>query len=340
MRRATFLLVALLATAAAGCGPAEPVARHDDTIVVASGAATVTDYDDYIAREKGFYKQHHVKTEYLTTQTAAQATQLLATGEADIGRGIADAIQANVATDRKLDYISVADMLTRPPHVLMTDGTKSFDDIKGRKIGISSPTDNTTIVTEGLLEGKNIDPARANLIPAGGTSSRLAAMQSGGVTATLLLPPANFKAVKEAGLTSLGSVPQLLGPDWGYSFTSVIVDRRWATLNRDLLVRFLQARDDALRWLADPRNRKEAIAILEKYTEAKPSPAAKTYDLISDPKLRAFAPRIGINRKADANVLRVMETAGHLKERGLDASRFTDDSYAAEARRRNGGGGE
>jgi ABC-type nitrate/sulfonate/bicarbonate transport system substrate-binding protein len=116
---------------------------------VASGAATVTDYDDYVAQEKGFYARHHVKTEYLQTQTAAQATQLLATGDADVGRGIADAIQANVATDRRLDYISVADMLTRPPHVLMTDGTKSFAKIRDRKIGISSPTDNTTIVTGG-----------------------------------------------------------------------------------------------------------------------------------------------------------------------------------------------
>jgi NitT/TauT family transport system substrate-binding protein len=330
----------LLALVAAGCGPTAPVARHDNTIVVASGASTVTDFDDYVAQEKGFYKRHHVKTKYLKTQTAAQATQLLATGEADIGRGIADAIQANVATDRKLDYISVADMLTRPPHVLMTDGTKSFAEIRSRKIGISSPTDNTTIVTEGLLEGKSIDPERANLIPAGGTSSRLAAMQSGGITATLLLPPANFKAVKEAGLTSVGSVPELLGPDWGYSFTSIIVDRRWAELNRDLLVRFLQARDEALRWLADPANKQEAIAILEKYTEAKPSPAEKTYDLISDPRLRAFATRISINRTADANVLRVMERAGHLKRRGLDVSRFVDDTYAAEARRRNGGGGE
>ena len=337
MRRA---LLALAALVVVGCGPAEPIARKDNTIVVASGAATVTDYDDYVAQEKGFYKKHGVKTEYIQTQTAAQATQLLATGEADIGRGIADAIQANVATERQLDYISVADMLTRPPHVLMTDGTKSFDEIKTHKIGISSPTDNTTIVTEGLLEGKEIDPEKANLIPAGGTSSRLAAMQTGGIKATLLLPPANFKAVKEAGLTSVGSVPQLLGPDWHYSFTSIIVDRRWAQLNRDLLVRFLQARDEALQWLADPANKKEAIAILQKYTEAKPSPAEKTYDLISDPELRAFATRAGIDKAADANVLRVMETAGHLKERGLDVARFTDDSYAAEARRRNGGGGE
>jgi NitT/TauT family transport system substrate-binding protein len=331
-------LLPLLALLAVGCGPRTPVARHDDTIVVASGAATVTDFDDYVAREKGFYAAHHVKTEYLATQTASQAIQLMATGEADVGRGLSDAIQANVSTGRKLDYISVADMLTRPPHVLMTTGAKDFGAISRDKIGISSPTDNTTIVTDGLLAGKSIDPTKANLIPAGGTSSRLAAMQAGGVKATLLLPPANFKAAKEAHLTSVGSVPQLLGPDWHYSFTSIVVDRRWAELNRGLLVRFLQARDDALRWLADPANKQEAIKILEKYTEAKPSPAEKTYDLISDPRLRAFATRIGVDRTADTSVLHVLQDAGVLKQRNLDVARFADDSYAAEARRLDGGG--
>jgi ABC-type nitrate/sulfonate/bicarbonate transport system substrate-binding protein len=262
----------------------------------------------------------------------------MATGEADVGRGIGDAIQANVSTDRKLDYISVADLLTRPPHVLMTTGTKDFGAISRDKIGISSPTDNTTIVTEGLLAGKSIDPKRANLIPAGGTSSRLAAMQSGGVKATLLLPPANFKAAKEGHLTTVGSVPQLLGPNWHYSFTSIIVDRRWAQLNHGLLVRFLQARDDALRWLANPANKAQAIKILEKYTTAKPGPAEKTYDLISDPRLRAFATRVGVDRSADASVLHVLQDADVLKDGDLDISRFEDDSYAAEARQLNGGG--
>jgi len=302
--------------------------------VLASGAATVTDFDDYVAQEKGFYADHDVKTTYVQTQIASQAIQLLATGDADIGRGFADAVQANVRTDGELDFISVGDALVRPPHVLVTTGAKTLPDVLRNKVAISSPSDQTTVVTEALLEGKGFDSSTADLIPAGGTASRLAAMDAGGVDATLMLPPLNFKA-QAAGRTSMGSMSDLLGPDWMYSFTSVVVERRWAERNRDLLIRFLQARDDALRWLADPANREEAIDIFIEYTDAKPKAAAATYDLIMRRGRESFRSRVGVDREADATVLRTLYETGHSAEPALDVGDYVDPRYADEARRRN-----
>jgi ABC-type nitrate/sulfonate/bicarbonate transport system substrate-binding protein len=106
------------ALALAGCGGAESASPGGSTaeggqvtVRYTAGAATVTDWDDYVADAKGFYTANGITVDRIDTQTATAATRLLVTGEADIGRGLPPAIQAVEASNGGVSLISTADIL-------------------------------------------------------------------------------------------------------------------------------------------------------------------------------------------------------------------------------------
>lgn len=315
---------------AAGCAGGR-TATKDNVLVMTVAAPTVTDFDDYVARTKGFYEKHGVTVQRVQTGTAAQSVQLLATGDAEIGRGLANSIQARLRTGGQLDFIDIADPTIRPPHVMISKGIREFPALSGTSVGITSVTDQGTIVTEQMIERMGLDAASIELVPTGGTGSRWAAMNAGGVQSSLLLPPISFTA-EQQGAVRMGYLPELLGPGYQFSFTGIVVRESWARANRDQLVHYLRARDDALRWLNDPANAQEAVKILASETRIPLPRARQTYDLLFRSPVPAFAHRIAVSLPAGDSVLQGLRLAGHIRDGNARIEDFVDDSYAAAAR--------
>lgn len=317
--------------AAAGCGGGGRAQADDHTLVMTVAAPTVTDFDDYVARTKGFYDARGVAVQRVQTGTAAQSVQLLATGDAEIGRGLANSIQARIRTAGQLDFVCIADPTIRPPYVLNSRGVQEVADLPGTTMGITSVTDQGMIVTAQVIERLGLDADSIDLLPTGGTGSRLAAMNAGGIQSSLLLPPVSFTAERQ-GAARLGYVPELLGPDYQFSFTGIVVRESWAQAHRDELVRYLQARDDALRWLHDPANAEEATTILSTETKISPAQARQTYDLLFRSPVPAFADRIGVSIPAGQSVLQGLRLTRLVRDDTTQIDEYVDDSYAAAAR--------
>ncbi|GAB3729075.1 ABC transporter substrate-binding protein [Nocardiopsis nanhaiensis] len=326
-------LLAAAALAAAGCTRSND-RPSTDTVRMTTGASTITDFDDYVADALGLYDRHGVTVDRIETQTAAQSVQLLATGDADIGRGLPNAIQARGRTAGRLDFVSVADPMLRPPFVMVTSGPTGWDALRGTKVGVSSVTDQTTVVTAGALKQLDVPAGDVELIPAGGTGSRLAALDAGGIDASLLLPPVNFEA-EPLGLREMSYLPTDLGEKWQFSFTALLTSETWAGRNDELLIRFLQARDDALRWLADSSNADQAADILAEYTDTEIGEAEKTYELVYGSEVASFADRIAVSPKAAEGAFTGLEATDLYTSADTTVEDVTEDTYAAEARRRN-----
>lgn len=320
-----------------GCGAAETSGSAGKSgdgfeIVYTAGAKLVTDWDVYVAEDQGFFEDHGVSVENVSTDTAEGATQLLVTGEANIGRGLPPMIQATVKSSGGVKLLDVADTLIRPPFFLnVDDSIKSLEDLVGKKIGTSSPTDSTTVVTHGLLDRGGIDPADVEIVSAGGTAARFAGLEGGALDASALLPPINYTA-EEEGFPSLGYLPDLAEDGFPFAFAGVIVNPEWAEQNRDALVAYLQARGDALEFLADSANRDEAIRILAEATDTDPEIAERTYDdLHVGTAQSAFNSQIGVDPEASEGVLAGLKNAD-LAPADLSIDDLVDDSYAAAAR--------
>ncbi|WP_345148255.1 ABC transporter substrate-binding protein [Arthrobacter ginkgonis] len=329
------MTVATLGVTASACsangGGAEATAT-DKTIVYTEGAKTVTDWDHFVAGHENMYAAHGVTLDGVDTQTATAATQLLVTGEANVGRGLPPAIQTVSQSNGAVKLISVADLLVRPPFVMNAKGITSWEGLKGTKIGVSSPTDSTAVVTKEAIKALGFPADSVELVSSGGTGARYAAMEGGAIDASLLLPPVNFTA-EEAGFNRVGYLPDAMGKDWQFAFTSVIVNPTWAEQNRETLVSFLAARNDALKWLADPANKDEAISILATETEISEETAEKVYDLMGIGTAdSAFAPEVGVSERAAGSVLDALQGMEQAPQ-DMEISTMIDDQYAAEARK-------
>lgn len=328
--RLAVLGVAALLLTGSGCA-SQPVSGADGELVMTVAAPTVSDFDDYVAKTKGFYRDRGVTVRRVQTGTAAQSVQLLATGDVEIGRGLSNTVQARLRTAGRLDFVDVADTTVRPPYVMTSKGIRDFAGLANTSVGITSVTDQGTTVTEQVIDRLGPDRDSVEFLPTGGTASRLSAMNAGGISSTLLLPPVNFTA-EQQGAVRLGYLPVLLGRDYHFSFTGIVVRESWAERNSEDLVRYLAARDDALRWLNNPANAEEAAAILAAETEIPLRRARQTYDLLFRSPVPAFAERIGVSRPAGAGVLDGLRLSGLIRDPGARIEDFVDDSYAARAR--------
>jgi ABC-type nitrate/sulfonate/bicarbonate transport system substrate-binding protein len=323
-------VLALSTAACAGSAVRSGGGGDSDTIRVSAGSSLITDLPDYVAEANGFYRAHGVKIDRISTQSAGQASQLVVSGAADTGRGLAPSIQAWQNSGGSADLVSVADTIIRPPYVMVTSAKiKSWDQLSGKTIGVASPTDNGTVVAKDAFARKGV--TEPGYIPAGGTTERFSALQKGAINATLMFPPTNF-AIAGKGLNDIGYLPEELGKSWQYTFNSVIVSKRWAKAHSGTLVKYLQATDDALRWIAKPANKAKTIQILAKATKSSTANAEKTYDLTVAGKVPVFARRVGVQRTASARVLDDLVKFGYVKKSGLTIDQFLDDSYAKRAR--------
>lgn len=325
------LAIALMATTGCGADGSDTNADGTTTVRIASGAKLVTDWDDYVAEDLGFYKDNGITVDRISTKTAQAATQLLVSGGADFGRGIPPAIQANVRSDGGVELVSLADMMIRPPFVLYgSEGVETYDDLEGESVAMSTETDSTTIVTYDVLQEQGLSQDDVDGLTVGGTTDRYAGLIQGAVAATALLPPVNLQAEAD-GMPRIGYFPEDMGADWKFSFTSIIASTDWASENEDSVVGFLKARDEALQWLADEGNRDEAVQILADNIEISTEDADQIYELMMTGDTRSFADRIGVDEDASGRVLDDLVAQGFVPP-GSSIDEFVDDSYAATAR--------
>ena len=97
--------------------------------------------------------------------------------------------------------------------------------------------------------------------------------------AAVLNPPFSFRA-REAGLKDMGATAKAIG---SYQSDGAFVMRDWAKANSDTLVRYIRAYVEGRRWVLDPANKADAIALLGERLKLSPEVAARSYAVATDP---------------------------------------------------------
>ena len=98
-----------------------------------------------------------------------------------------------------------------------------------------------------MLAPSGVKPGEFDMVFAGATSARAAALASGAVDAAILLPPSNFQAVAN-GFNELGITVDF-APELPFSGTVVSVP--WANGHKAMLSRLLDAHAKAVAWFED-----------------------------------------------------------------------------------------
>jgi len=316
MRLTSFGLLGFLATIAViGLGMPAAVAAETITMVT-TGKGSAQQWPIFIAMTKGYMAEDGVALDLVSAPSSAAAVQQLAAGSANLeSGGLTDPLLA-IDKGAQIAVLRVETQVA-PYSLWAKPAIKSIADLRGKLISIGGPKDITRIYLERTLIPNGVKPGEYDMIFAGTTGARFAALSSGAIDASLLIPPFSFKA-KSIGLSHLADVA-----DYTHDlpFTGYATNIAWATTHKSLLVGFLNAMAKGVDWFYQDANRTEAIDILVKESSLSRADVEATYDYYR--QLQVFDHKGSIESDTVGNLIKAMQQMNDF-DGPRDIGRFVD----------------
>ncbi|HEY4408091.1 MAG TPA: ABC transporter substrate-binding protein [Xanthobacteraceae bacterium] len=235
------------------------------------GNAIAWDLD--VAMDKGFFKAEGFDGRPVVFQNAPQSAQMLITGEVQLGTGQLDPFLLAFRSGAR-DIAVIAAPADRPDWFInVRPEIKSIADLKGKFVATAALQVGETWLAAKWLGEQGLKPQDFSFLVVGTSALKFAALQRGSVAAAIMFQP----LAMEAQLTGYSTIYRFLD---GKPLPPVlyVVNRQWAA-QKDRGKRLSRAIVQSHKWLLDPGNRNEAIAILQKYTKREAAVTNAVYDL-------------------------------------------------------------
>jgi ABC-type nitrate/sulfonate/bicarbonate transport system substrate-binding protein len=214
----------------------------------------------FVAQKKGFYSAENLNVELIQMGTPAVSLQALVAGQIHISNINPDGII--IVDEKGANLKAIAGVVNGVAYTLVGGKAyKKLEDIRGTRLGVGSLKGGPTTFLLEYLRAKGFNYPRdySMALVSGGTPARLAALETGAVSAAVLGVPQSDMAL-DAGFTRLGDVSEILPT---FQFTTVNVNPVWAEKNRPTVVKFLRAHIRSLSWIHDHIDEAAALMTLE-----------------------------------------------------------------------------
>jgi ABC-type nitrate/sulfonate/bicarbonate transport system substrate-binding protein len=282
-----------------------PTARAEKIQAGAVGGPTATMWLFYVGFDQGFFKKHDVDLDIIFAPTAPGILQQLTAGSLDIvaTTGTAEPIHA---VDKGAKNIAIARIigLNSPYALEAKPSINSIKDLKGKTIVLGGLVDITAIYWNRMAEANGLKKGDVDITVVGATAGRFAALKSGTVDATMVLPPYNFLA-EAAGFKNIGLVIDYVKD---YPFTGLEVSKPWASAHMNLAKRLLAALDESAAWFYVPEHREDLIKMGVKNFKIDEKEAGQSLDFLR--KIQYFAPTSKVSGKDLDALIKVMRDSG------------------------------
>ena len=303
--RSTSMRAALVAAALSLLMAMMPTARAEKIQAGAVGGPTATMWLFYIGFDQGFFKKHDVDLDIIFAPSAPGILQQLTAGSLDIvaTTGTAEPIHA---VDKGANNIAIARIIgLNSPYALEAKSSiDSIKDLKGKTLVLGGLVDITAIYWNRMATANGLKKGDVDITVVGATAGRFAALKSGTVDATMVLPPFNFLA-EAGGFKNIGLVIDYVKD---YPFTGLEVSKPWASAHMDLAKRLLAALDDSATWFYTPENRDALIQMGVKNFKIDEKEATQSLDFLR--KIQYFAPTSKVSQKGLDSLIQVMRDSG------------------------------
>lgn len=226
----------------------------------------------YAAIQEGFMKKDGISITLSDSHGSSQGAQAVVAHAVDIAEvGDTDAISARAAGGNIA--LICGEENVAPYTVNVAPSITAISQLRGKKTSPGSgPTNIATLYFNAALTANGVQPSQTTPIYEGTTGDRFASLESGAVSASLLLPPFNFEA-EAKGYKTLATISQYSN----LPFTAFATSPAWAKKNKTTVTNFIKAYLQGASWVYSPANKAGTISILEKYTHATPAAAQQTY---------------------------------------------------------------
>jgi ABC-type nitrate/sulfonate/bicarbonate transport system substrate-binding protein len=280
----------------------------------------------FIGIEKGFFAHQDLAVELQATAGSVAQMTDLAAGKFEIAMTAFDNVVAYVEGQGEAPigpqpeffaFMGSDDSFLR---LVAQPGVSRVSDLRGRSVSVDAATTGYAFALFDILEREGLRQGDYTVVKVGGMAKRFEDLCRGNSAATLLSVPYDLLA-QRAGLRVLGPLGGL------YQGNVAAATRGWATSNPACTAGYIRGYLDALRWLCEPANKRDACAILERYVAGMNAELAlASYPVLLDSECGFF--RDG--RLKEHGVRRVLDLRSRYAtgQRSLgDAAKYVDLRY-------------
>jgi ABC-type nitrate/sulfonate/bicarbonate transport system substrate-binding protein len=247
----------------------------------------------------GIFEKRGFRIELHLTENSRSQRDGLAAGKFDVVHSAVDNALAMIEIG-KHDVVITTGGDSGMNEFFVQPEIKTFADLRGRVLVVDAPDTAYALQAKKIMARHGLkDGADYTVKPVGAGVFRFKAMaESKDNAAAILNLPFTVQA-EQLGMRSLGRTIDMLGP---YQAAGAFAMRAWARENAATLERYIAAYVEALRWVRDPANRAENIALLTEKLKLSGKEAERTYTLLMDPGF-GFTPDAKFDLEGFRNVL-------------------------------------
>src|SRR5258706_1898871 len=280
-----------------------------------------------VAERKGFFVREGLNLEVVPIAGGTdRIVAALDKGEIDAGKNATPyLIQAAL---KGSDAVAIVAQTANPVYSLIVrPEIKSFGDLKGKVIGLSTPGDTITLSAVRLLASKGIKAADFRDKAVVGTPARFECLKSGECAAVPMGQPEDLDAIKQ-GFPRLAFTYEA-GAD--LIFNVDMVRRAWGEKNKDVLVRMVRGFAAAYQFMNDGQNHDEVRNIVKDSLKISDDTAQQIFAPYTQPDKNVLPRRGELDLHAFDRVLSLMGEARVIATPVAPASRFVDLQYLKAA---------
>jgi len=227
----------------------------------------------WIGLDAGEFKKAGLEIDPVMISGGSKSMQALLSGGLDfahVSGGVS--VQANLSGADVTIIATAANSMSAG--VIAAKEIKSYQQLKGKRIGIASFGGNNDIGLRFAFKKNGIDPDKdVTFLQLGGERNRLTALERGAISATIISPPGLFVAEAQ-GYARLGDLNTM---GMRYPELSIVARKRDLKERSDLVRRYLRAYVESVRVMK--ANRDLTLRVIEKYIHVgSKAEAVKTYE--------------------------------------------------------------
>jgi ABC-type nitrate/sulfonate/bicarbonate transport system substrate-binding protein len=304
---------------------AAPAART--TVEYGTISKTAWGWPALVAMEKGLLDRAGLDVNVTLFRTPPNGAQLFTAGSLDLGSINPETVIRSVDNGAPMVMIA-SDSNGAPYSLIVQPDVRSFADLRGKTFPGSGPREQTTVWLRNILKANGLEDSDFEIVMIGATPERLAALRSGAVAGALVAQPQDFQLMAD-GYRRLGVLNDYIPPHP----ISVHAGRQdWLRDHAETAVAALRALRDGVRWLYDPANKEEAIAILAREIVVAEPLARQTYEMLVE-QIKLWSPDLDLPASTVQKSIDFLAQIGELTAPLPSPDKYLDRRYIEEANR-------
>jgi len=293
---------------------------------IAASARSVSSLALNIAQRKGFLTRENIELEVIGLRGVQYQIEELDKGTVDVSHTATPyLIQLVLKGSPSVGIVggpanTIFSLMAKPE-------IKTYDDLKGKLIGMSLPVDTISIASRILLAKHGLKEPAFRTKELVGTPIRAKCLTDGECDAVPLGQPDDI-VFAQTGFTKLGDSLEVIPV---LQFNVIAARRDWAEKNKATAVGFVRAFGNAYKFMRDPQNRAEVAQTIVETTGAPLDVARSMLSFYYEPDRGVMPKQAEISMAGVTKVIELLGETGELKAPLPAAERFVDLQYLKAA---------